>query len=93
MQLKFSPFDNTSYGPEQIMLVLAVPGLLTYGYLGPISIVILILLAIVTTSYVQVAKANPLGGGSYAVSQKNLGEKPLLTAASALVADYKLMVA
>jgi len=85
--------SSVAYGPEQIMLILAVPGLLTYGYLGPISIVILILLAIVTTSYVQVAKANPLGGGSYAAAQKNLGEIPALTAASALFADYTLTVA
>lgn len=85
--------SSVAYGPEQIMLILAVPGLLTYGYLGPISIVILILLAIVTTSYVQVAKANPLGGGSYAAAQQNLGEIPALTAASALFADYTLTVA
>jgi amino acid transporter len=85
--------SSVAYGPEQIMLILAVPGLLTYGYLGPISIVILILLAIVTTSYVQVAKANPSGGGSYATAQKNLGEIPALTAAAALFADYTLTVA
>ena len=85
--------SSVAYGPEQIMLILAVPGLLTYGYLGPISIVILILLAIVTTSYVQVAKANPTGGGSYAAAKNNLGEIPALTAASALFADYTLTVA
>lgn len=85
--------SSVAYGPEQIMLILAVPGLLTYGYLGPISIVILILLAIVTTSYVQVAKANPSGGGSYAAAQRNLGEIPALTAAAALFADYTLTVA
>jgi amino acid transporter len=85
--------SSVAYGPEQIMLILAVPGLLTYGYLGPISIVILILLAIVTISYAQVAKANPLGGGSYAAAQQNLGEIPALTAAAALFADYTLTVA
>ncbi len=85
--------SSVAYGPEQIMLILAVPGLLTYGYLGPISIVILILLGIVTISYAQVAKANPLGGGSYAAAQRNLGEIPALTAAAALFADYTLTVA
>lgn len=85
--------SSVAYGPEQIMLILAVPGLLTYGYLGPISIAILILLAIVTTSYIQVAKANPCGGGSYAAAQQNLGEIPALTAAAALFADYTLTVA
>ncbi|HWR41276.1 MAG TPA: APC family permease [Patescibacteria group bacterium] len=85
--------SSVAYGPEQIMLILSVPGLLLYGYLGPVSITILILLTIVTTSYVQVAKANPAGGGSYAAAQKNLGEIPALTAAASLFADYTLTVA
>ncbi|WP_346355710.1 APC family permease [Azotosporobacter soli] len=85
--------SSVAYGPEQIMLVLALPGLIAYGFLAPVSIAILILLAIVTISYVQVANANPGGGGSYAVAIKNLGEKPALVAAAALFADYTLTVA
>jgi amino acid transporter len=85
--------SSVAYGPEQIMLILAIPGLLAYGYLGPIAIAILLLLAIVTISYVQVAKANPGGGGSYSVAINNLGEFPALTAAAALFADYTLTVA
>ncbi|MBP2650884.1 MAG: hypothetical protein H6Q74_1709 [Firmicutes bacterium] len=85
--------SSVAYGPEQIMLTLAIPGLLAYGYLGPVAIAILILLAIVTLSYVQVAHANPGGGGSYSVAIHNLGEFPALTAAAALFADYTLTVA
>lgn len=85
--------SSVAYGPEQIMLILAVPGLLAYGYLGPVAIAILLLLAVVTISYVQVAKANPGGGGSYSVAIHNLGEFPALTAAAALFADYTLTVA
>lgn len=85
--------SSVAYGPEQIMLILAVPGLLAYGYLAPVSIAILILLALVTVSYVQVARANPGGGGSYSVAIHNLGEFPALTAAAALFADYTLTVA
>ena len=85
--------SSVAYGPEQIMIILAVPGLLAYGYLSHVAIAILLLLAIVTISYVQVGKANPGGGGSYAVAIENLGEFPALTAAAALFADYTLTVA
>jgi len=85
--------SSVAYGPEEIMKVLAIPGMLAYGYMGPVAIGILCLLAIITISYVQVARANPGGGGSYSVAINNLGELPALTAASALFADYTLTVA
>jgi len=85
--------SSVAYGPEEIMLMLTLPGMLAYGYLAPVSIAILALLAIVTISYVQVAKVNPGGGGSYSVAIKNLGEMPALVAAAALFADYTLTVA
>jgi len=85
--------SSVAYGPEQIMLVLAVPGIIAYGYMAPIAFAILFLLAIVTISYVQVSKANPGGGGSYAVAKNNLGELPALTAGAALFVDYILTVA
>ena len=53
--------SSVAYGPEQIMLILAVPGILAYGYMSYVALAILILLAIVTISYVQVGKANPGG--------------------------------
>lgn len=85
--------SSVGYGPEQIALVLAVPGLLAYGYFDYVVLAVLILLAVVTISYVQVARANPGGGGSYSVAKHNLGELPALVAASALFADYILTVA
>lgn len=85
--------SSVAYGPEMVILFLSVPGILAYGYVAPVSIAILILLAIVTISYSQVAKANPGGGGSYSVGKKNLGEYPALVAAAALLIDYSLTVA
>ena len=85
--------SSVAYGPEQILLVLSIPGLVAYGFLGPIALAILALLFIITISYSQVAKVNPGGGGSYSVAIKNLGEIPALIAASALFADYTLTVA
>lgn len=86
--------SSVAYGPEQIMLTLvAIPGLIAYGYMAPVALSILVLLAIVVLSYVQVAKANPGGGGAYAVSKKNLGEMPALIAAGSVFADYVLTAA
>ena len=85
--------SSVAYGPEQILLVLALPGVLAYGYLSYVAAAILLLLALVTLSYVQIGKANPGGGGSYAVARQNLGEMPALIAAASLLADYTLTVA
>jgi len=52
-----------------------------------------LLLVLVALSYAQVAKANPEGGGAYAIAKKNLGEYPALIAAGAVFADYILTAA
>ena len=85
--------SSVGYGPEQIVLILSIPGAIAYGFIGPVAIAILLLLILITISYVQVAKANPGGGGSYAVAKENLGEIPALVAASSLFTDYVLTVA
>ena len=59
----------------------------------PISIVVVVLLAIVITSYRQTIYAYPSGGGSYVVSRENLGETPSLVAGASLLVDYILTVA
>ena len=85
--------SSVGYGPEQIIVTLAVPGMLLYGYFSYATLAVIALLTIVTLSYTQVAKANPGGGGSYSIALHNLGEMPALIAAAALVADYVLTVA
>src|SRR4051794_1343329 len=56
----------------------------------PISFVVMVLLAIVVTSYRQTLFAYPSGGGSYVVSRENLGETPALVAGASLLVDYRL---
>ncbi len=86
--------SSVAYGPEMVLLILtAAPGIVAYGYMAPVALAIFTLLAIVALSYVQVAKANPEGGGAYAIAQKNLGELPALIAAGAVFADYVLTAA
>ena len=59
----------------------------------PLSLIVVVLLAIVTTSYRQTLFAYPSGGGSYIVSRENLGITPALVAGGSLLVDYVLTVA
>src|SRR5260370_26506632 len=54
---------------------------------------IVLLLAIVVTSYRQTVHAYPHGGGAYFVAKDNLGTSAGLVAAAALLVDYVLTVA
>lgn len=85
--------SSTAYATQEIMIILAVAGSMAFRYVFPISIVIVILMAIVTFSYEQTIAAYPGGGGAYIVARDNLGEIPALTAGAALLTDYILTVA
>src|SRR6478672_10866880 len=86
--------SSTAYATEEILVVL-VPagGLHALDVLIPIAIIVVILLAIVVTSYRQTIFAYPGGGGSYIVSRENLGPKPALLAGASILLDYVLTVA
>ncbi|MBE0670420.1 MAG: APC family permease [Anaerolineales bacterium] len=84
--------SSNAYATQEIMVVLAAAGTITFGYVFPISIAIVLLLMIVSISYVQVIHAYPDGGGAYVVARDNLGELSGLIAASALLTDYILTV-
>ena len=85
--------SSTAYATQEIMIILAAAGTMALGYVFPIAIAIVILLAIVTTSYEQTIHAYPGGGGAYIVARDNLGELPAQTAGAALLTDYVLTVA
>lgn len=85
--------SSTAYATQEVLVILAVAGALAMGYVFPITIVIVILLAIVTISYEQTIHAYPGGGGAYIVARDNLGELPAQTAGAALLTDYILTVA
>ena len=86
--------SSTAYATEEILHVL-VPraGMGALDYLVPISIVVVVLLAIVALSYRQTIFAYPGGGGSYVVSRENLGVAPSLVSAGSMLTDYMLTVA
>jgi amino acid transporter len=85
--------SSTAYATQEMLVILAAAGTVAFGYLFPLSIAIVVLLAIVTISYEQTIHAYPGGGGAYIVARDNLGELPAQTAGAALLTDYILTVA
>src|SRR5579859_4736 len=86
--------SSVAYATEEILYILV--GAASIGIasaLIPISIGIVILLAIVAISYRQTIRAYPNGGGSYIVAHNELGVWPGLIAAGSLMVDYILTVA
>jgi len=84
--------SSTAYATQEILVILAAAGTLAFGYVFPISIVIVGLLTIVVISYEQIIHAYPNGGGAYIVAYDNFGYFPALVAAAALLTDYILTV-
>jgi amino acid transporter len=88
--------SSTAYATEEILIVfltMATIGAAAFDYLVPISIMVVVLLAIVVNSYRQTIFAYPQGGGAYVVSKENLGKYPSLVSGSAMLVDYILTVA
>src|SRR6266545_204344 len=57
--------SSIAYAPQETLVILAAAGAQAFHYAFPISIVITVLLAIVTISYIQTIHAYPSGGGAY----------------------------
>jgi amino acid transporter len=85
--------SSTAYATQEILVILAMAGTLAFGFVFPIAIAIVLLLSIVSFSYLQTIHAYPGGGGAYIVARDNLGELPAEIAGSALLTDYILTVA
>jgi amino acid transporter len=85
--------SSAAYGPEAALTLLIPLGAAGIAYIVPVSLSIILLLAIVYFSYRQTIAAYPGGGGSYTVASENLGTFPGLLAAAALMIDYVLVVA
>jgi len=85
--------SSTAYATQEILIILAMAGTAALSCVLPISIAIILLLAIVTFSYEQTIHAYPGGGGAYIVARDNLGELPAQVAGASLLMDYILTVA
>jgi amino acid transporter len=91
--LSLDALTSVAYGPEAILIVLGAAGATSLHLILPITIAIVVLLAILVTSYRQVIDAYPHGGGAYAVSRDNFGPRVSKLAGAALIVDYTLTVA
>lgn len=85
--------SSVAYGTEEILLVLILAGSAAVAWSIPISLAILFLVLVLTISYRQIIYEYPEGGGAYVVARTNLGDRPALIAAAALMIDYVLTVA
>jgi amino acid transporter len=91
--LSLDALTSVAYGPEAILVVLAVAGASSLRLMVPITLAIVALLVILVISYRQVIDAYPEGGGAYAVTRDNFGRGASKLAAAALIVDYTLTVA
>lgn len=86
--------SSTAYATEEILFILVpVAGLAALHLLLPISAVVMVVLAVVVTSYRQTIYAYPSGGGAYVVARDNLDVRWSLVAGASLLVDYTLTVA
>ncbi|MEO6943762.1 MAG: APC family permease [Lacisediminihabitans sp.] len=84
--------SSVAYAPEQLLLILTLGGLAFLSFAPWVAAAVVLLLIVVVSSYRQLIKAYPSGGGDYEVAHKNLGERAGLIVASALLVDYILTV-
>ena len=59
--LSLDALSSVAYGPQAIVIVLAAAGALGLGYTLPVTIAIVVLLAVLVFSYRQVIEAFPRG--------------------------------
>src|SRR5271165_1241026 len=91
--LSLDALSSVAYGPQAILIVLATAGAAALHFTLPVTLAIVVLLAVLVISYRQVIEAFPGGGGAYAVAKAHLGTRPSLIAAASLVIDYILNAA
>ena len=85
--------SSVAYGTEEILTVLVGISVAALWFSLPISLLIVLLLAVLVASYRHVIAAYPGGGGAYMVGRDALGTVPALVAGASLLIDYTLTVA
>ncbi len=85
--------SSVAYAPQEMLAILLTGGLAFLAFAPWIAAIVVMVLVVVVTSYRQLIKAYPSGGGDYEVARTNLGEVPGVVVASALLVDYVLTVA
>jgi len=91
--LSSDALSSVAYATEAALGVLILAGSGALGLSLPITLAIIVLIAVVVLSYRQTIEAYPEGGGSYVVARENLGTAASLVAAASLLVDYTLTAA
>src|SRR6266705_3430286 len=86
--------SSAAYGTEEILIeLLPFFGLAAFSLLRPMTVVILLGMALVVLSYREVVSVYTKAGGSYVVARENFGPRVAQVAAVALLIDYIVTVA
>ncbi len=85
--------SSNAYATQEILLVLSLGGVALFAYAPWVAAAVVLVFVVVVASYRQNVHAYPSGGGDYEVVSTNLGPKPGVFVASALMVDYMLTVA
>lgn len=86
--------SSSAYGPEQALIpLITAVGAAAFSLLVPVTIAVVVVLAFVTLSYLEVVNVYTKAGGAYVVSRENFGPNVAQIAAVSLLIDYTLTVA
>src|SRR5215475_4744951 len=86
--------SSSAYGTEEILIaLLPMAGLAAFTLILPMTLVILVVMALVVLSYREVVMVYIRPGGSYVVARENFGPRVAQIAAVALLIDYVVTVA
>ena len=86
--------SSSAYGSEEILIaLLPLAGLAAFTIILPMTLVILVVMALVVLSYREVVMVYIRPGGSYVVARENFGPRVAQIAAVALLIDYVVTVA
>jgi amino acid transporter len=86
--------SSSAYGTEEILIaLLPLAGLAAFTLILPMTLVILVVMALVVLSYREVVMVYIRPGGSYVVARENFGPRIAQVAAVALLIDYVVTVA
>jgi amino acid transporter len=86
--------SSSAYATEQALIpLIKVVGIAAFSLLVPVSVAVIVVLAFVTLSYLEVVKVYTKAGGAYVVARENFGLTVAQIAAVSLMIDYTLTVA
>ncbi len=86
--------SSSAYGTEEILIaLLPLAGMAAFTLILPLTLVVLLVMALVVLSYREIVMVYIRPGGSYVVARQNLGPRIAQVCAVALLIDYVVTVA